>query len=281
MGHPARLRPHESAASNLRLESGDEATRRWPSAVCLPGLCSPGRLPTPGTPAVLVASPQDAFSLEDDPHLLSAPMGPLWLQLGAPLAQCAQSRQVWPTVSTVHSASSRPIMEPQGQAWQGARGAESEATRVCKVCVVRARLSLVAYVVEAASGRAHGPSSVLGSGGLPASCPASPQALSRRPQCSLHAPSPVQEVSPRELAHSRASRAGRPGLPAPERPARSSVGGTTGPLAGVGVHLAGPRSSALPAASLDEALGPRGRQDSSEQLWGPCRLVTRAPDVLG
>lgn len=122
---------------------------------------------------------------------------------------------------------------------------------MCKVCVVRARLSLAAYVVKAARGRAHGPSSVLGSGGLPASCPASPQAPLRRTQCSLRAPSPVQEVSPRELAHSRASRAARPG-----KASKIFRGGATGPLVGVGVHLAGPRSSALPAASLDEALAP-------------------------
>lgn len=69
--------------------------------------------------------------------------------------------------------------------------------------------------------------------GLPASCPAGPQALSGRAHCRSHAPSLVQEVSPQELAHSRASRATRPG-----KASKIFRREATRALVGVGMHPA-------------------------------------------
>lgn len=99
------------------------------------------------------------------------------------------------------------------------RGAESETTRVCRVCVVRARLSRAAYVVKPTRGRAHGLSSVLGSG----ACPPVVQLAPRPCQGVLTADPMHPAWSRRSLPRSWLT-AGRPGPPAPERPARSSVG---------------------------------------------------------
>lgn len=112
--------------------------------------------------------------------------------------------------------------------------------------------------------------------GLPASCPAGPQALSGHAHCRSHAPSLVQEVSPQELAHSRASRATRPG-----KASRIFRREATGALAGVGMHPAYPRSSALPAAPLDKGLGPRGQMGPLITSAGAVQGVDRALDVLG
>lgn len=136
-------------------------------------------------------------------------------------------------------------------------GAESEATRVCRVCVVRARLPCLAYVVKPACGRTHGPSSVLGSG---ACLPAVQQAP--RPCQGMLTAGPMHPAWSRRTLPRSWLAAGRPGPPALERPAGSSVGGH-GAAGGVGLHAAHPRSSALPAASLDEGLGPGDRGDPS------------------
>ena len=101
------------------------------------------------------------------------------------------------------------------------------------------------------------PLSVLGSG---ACLPAVQQAP--RPCQGMLTAGPMHPAWSRRTLPRSWLAAGRPGPPALERPAGSSVGGH-GAAGGVGLHAAHPRSSALPAASLDEGLGPGDRGDPS------------------
>ena len=250
-GHPARLRARESAASNLQPWSRDEATRGWRSSVRLPDSAAPGasrrqalqlsrwlhrKMPFPGR------RPSPPFCPE-------APV--LAVALGSASPACSE-----PAAMTHHVHCPLCVLTSHHRA-PGAGpaecGAESVATRVCRVCVVRAHLSCLAYVVKPACGRAHGPSSVLGSG---ACLPAVWQAP-RPCQGTLTAGPTHPAWSRRSLPRSWLA-AGHPGPPALERPAGSSIGGH-GAAGGVGLHAARPRSSALPAASLDEGLGPGGQ----------------------